>query len=208
MAREDWRGELLQQVDDLRRERAGTPAPHQQRADRPILVQQRHGQQRPEAGAAQDVENGMRLRLGEIGDLHRLAPLRTLAHQRVAEVNRMLAHSGQVLLGHVVAGLEHELVLGLVEHVDGAAGGLGHLAGVAEDGAQHRLQVERGVDGLAHLAQRLELGDRAGKLRRAGSQFVQEPNVLDGDDGLIGEALDQLDLLLGEAAELPGGRCR
>ena len=39
----------------------------------------------------------------------------------------------------------------LVEHVDGAAAGVRQLAGMAEDGVEHRLQVERGVDGLADL---------------------------------------------------------
>ena len=29
-------------------------------------------------------------------------------------------------------------------------------------------------------------------------QFVEQPGILDGDDGLRGEVLDQLDLLVGE----------
>ena len=139
---------------------------------------------------------GWRLGLGEVGDLHGLAPLGALADERVAEADRVLAHRRQVLLGHVVAGLEHELAPRLVEHVDGAAAGVRHLAGVAEDGVEHRLQVERGVDGLAHLPERLQLGDRAGQLGRARLHLLEQPRVLDGDDGLVGEGLDKLDLTL------------
>ena len=34
------------------------------------------------------------------------------------------------------------------------------------------------------------------------AQLVEQPHVLDGDDGLIGEILDQLDLLVGERSNL------
>ena len=34
------------------------------------------------------------------------------------------------------------------------------------------------------------------------AQLVEQPRVLDGDDGLGGEVLDQLDLLVGEWAHL------
>ena len=34
------------------------------------------------------------------------------------------------------------------------------------------------------------------------AQLVEQPRVLDGDDGLAGEILDQLDLLVGERSDL------
>ncbi len=34
------------------------------------------------------------------------------------------------------------------------------------------------------------------------AQFVEQPSVLDGDDGLCGEILNQLDLLVGKGAHL------
>ena len=34
------------------------------------------------------------------------------------------------------------------------------------------------------------------------AQLVEQPRVLDGDDGLVGEGLDQLDLLVGEGLHL------
>ena len=38
---------------------------------------------------------------------------------------------------------------------------------------------------------------------RALAQFAEQPRVLDGDDGLGGEVLHQLDLLVGKGARLP-----
>ncbi len=38
------------------------------------------------------------------------------------------------------------------------------------------------------------------------TQLVEQPRILDGDDGLGGEVVNQLDLLVGETAEPPGGR--
>jgi hypothetical protein len=34
------------------------------------------------------------------------------------------------------------------------------------------------------------------------AQFIEQAGILDGDDGLIGEILDQLDLLFGEWSRL------
>ena len=42
---------------------------------------------------------------------------------------------------------------------------------------------------------------------RGFAQLVEQPCVLDGDDGLRGEVLDQLDLLVGERTAPPAGRC-
>ena len=38
--------------------------------------------------------------------------------------------------------------------------------------------------------------------RRCAAQLVEQPRVLDGDDGLVGEVREQLDLLIGERAHL------
>jgi hypothetical protein len=41
-----------------------------------------------------------------------------------------------------------------------------------------------------------------GLLLQRFAQFVEQAGVFDGDDGLIGEVLDQLDLLVGERPHL------
>ena len=67
--------------------------------------------------------------------------------------------------------------------------------GVRQDGRQHFLEVERRRHGLADLAEGALLLDRARELRRALLQLLEQPRVLDGDDGLVGERLQQGDLL-------------
>ena len=51
---------------------------------------------------------------------------------------------------------------------------------------------------LQHLGGRGLLLQRLGEIVGALAQLVEQPRVLDGDDGLRGEVLHQLDLLVGE----------
>src|SRR5215472_13386268 len=61
---------------------------------------------------------------------------------------------------------------------------------------EHRLQIEgRSADHLEHVG-------GGGLLREGLPQLVEQPGVLYGDDGLVGEILDQLDLLVGERTDL------
>ena len=55
---------------------------------------------------------------------------------------------------------------------------------------------------LQHLRGRGLLLQRLGEIVGALAQFVEQPRVLDGDDGLGGEVLYQLDLLVGERPHL------
>ena len=55
---------------------------------------------------------------------------------------------------------------------------------------------------LQHLGGRGLLLQRLGEIVGALAQLVEQPRVLDGDDGLRGEVLHQLDLLVGERADL------
>ena len=61
---------------------------------------------------------------------------------------------------------------------------------------EHRLQIEgRAADDLEHVG-------GGGLLLQRFAQLVEQPGVLDRDDGLRGEILDQLDLLVGERPDL------
>ena len=53
-------------------------------------------------------------------------------------------------------------------------------------------------DDLQHLRGRGLLLQRLGQLARARLHLVEQPHVLDSDHRLVGEGLDQLDLLVGE----------
>ena len=79
----------------------------------------------------------------------------------------------------------------------------GHVAGVLEDTRQHHLRIERRADGLTDLPQGAQFLDRAGQLVRARLQLVEQPCVLDGDHRLVGEGLDEVDLLVGEGLDAP-----
>ena len=62
--------------------------------------------------------------------------------------------------------------------------------------SEHRLQFAgRAADDPQHVG-------GGGLLLQRFAQLVEQPGVLDGDDGLSGEVRDQLDLLVGERAHL------
>ena len=109
---------------------------------------------------------------------------------------------------HVVDQAKEVLAVALdaVEHL---AHLLGRLAidvvedelGVAEDGVERRAQF------VAHVGEELRLVlARLGKLAALVLDFVEQPHVLDRDHGLVGEGLDQLDLLLGEHPHVLAGQ--
>src|SRR5215831_4531621 len=61
---------------------------------------------------------------------------------------------------------------------------------------KHRLQIE------SRAADDLEDVGGGGLLLQRFPQLVEQPGILDGNDGLVGETLDQLDLLVGERSNL------
>ena len=101
-----------------------------------------------------------------------------------------------------------ELLGALVVLEDHAAVQPRQLDGPRHDRGQHRLEIERGADRAADLAQRRELLDRARQLLRPRLQLLEQADVLDGDDGLVGEGLEQRDLLVGERLHFAGATPR
>jgi hypothetical protein len=55
---------------------------------------------------------------------------------------------------------------------------------------------------LQHLRGRRLLLESFAQIVSALAQLIEQPRVLDGDDGLGGEILDQLDLCFGERTNL------
>jgi hypothetical protein len=98
-----------------------------------------------------------------------------------------------------------ELLGAFVVLVDRAAGAAGQLAGTRDDRVEHCLDVQRRADGPADLAQRRQLLDGAAQLARPSLQRREQPHVLDGDDGLVGEGPQQLHMCIGEPVDLPMG---
>ena len=95
-----------------------------------------------------------------------------------------------------------KFALQMIEHVDRTGLGAGELHCLGDDRGQHRLKIERRVHRLRHFAKRPQLLDRAAELIGALAQFVQKPNVLDGDGCLVREGLDQSHLLIRERPDL------
>ena len=68
---------------------------------------------------------------------------------------------------------------------------------------EHRLQIERRTaDDLQHIGGRSLLRERLLEVARARLHLVEQPHILDGDHGLVGEGLDELDLPRVEWANL------
>src|SRR5262249_6688516 len=87
--------------------------------------------------------------------------------------------------------------------IHGAELGCADTRRILQHGLEHRLQLAgRTADNLQHLRGRGLLLQRFTEVVGALTQLVKEPRILDGDDGLGGEVLDQLDLLVGEWAHL------
>ena len=64
---------------------------------------------------------------------------------------------------------------------------------------KNRLQIERRTaDDFQHIGGGGLLRQRFGKVARARFHLVEQPHILDGDDGLIGESLHQFYLALRE----------
>src|SRR5262249_13915904 len=70
------------------------------------------------------------------------------------------------------------------------------LRGPSHDGAQDGAEIQGGRDRLTDLAERPKLTHRASQGLGLCFEFLEQSDVFDGDDGLIGEGLEELDLLV------------
>ena len=127
--------------------------------------------------------------LSQVGDLDRLALREGLRDVRLVEADVLLRQRVDQLLIHAVGGAQMKFALPIVEDVDRAGLGAGELHRLGDDGGEHGFEIERRVHRLRHFAERAQLLDRAAKFIGALAQFVQQPRILDRDDGLGGEVL-------------------
>ena len=199
-------GEGLEEVHDLVRELPHCLPPHRQDTQDPLLGQERHGQHRAVAEAEERTSepgHGVCFLVADVGHLDRLATECRLARRPFAEVDRVGALDLQQLLRHPMTRLEPELLGCLVVLVDQSAGGPGELHRAAHDRVQDGREIEGRADRPADGAQGLQLLHRSRQISGPGLQFLEQPDVLDRDDGLVGEGLDEVDLLVGEGSHHP-----
>ena len=75
---------------------------------------------------------------------------------------------------------------------------LAELRGALGDGVEHGLESVGELRSPAGSRGRRLLLERLGEVAVAGLELLEQPHVLDGDDGLVGEGLEQRDLRVGE----------
>src|SRR5436309_8310400 len=81
--------------------------------------------------------------------------------------------------------------------------GLADRDGMLQHSLEHWLQLTgRTTDNLKNLRGRGLLFQRLAELARARLYIVEQPYILDRDDGLIGEGFEQCDLLVRERPDL------
>src|SRR6516162_7893739 len=88
-----------------------------------------------------------------------------------------------------------ELLGRLIVLEDRATVGADEVVSTRDDRVEDYIDIECRAESLAHRPERPELPDRTREVLRAGFEFLEEPNVLNGDDGLVGERAEQVDLL-------------
>ena len=75
--------------------------------------------------------------------------------------------------------------------------------GALDDGVEDRLHVRRrAADDAEHLGRCRLMLQRLAQFCVALLDLLEQPHVLDGDHGLIGEGFEQRDLFVGERADL------
>ena len=81
--------------------------------------------------------------------------------------------------------------------------GLADARGILKHGLEHRLQFAgRRTYDLQHFGRRRLLLQQLGEIVGALAQLVEQPRILDGDDGLGGEVSEQRNLLFGKRPHL------
>ena len=125
IARHRLRGESLDQVHGVLRERAGRAAAHHQHPDDLLTPRERRQQQRTETGAQDDVVQSRRGPLAQIGYLDRLTLRKHCRDVRLVKPDLLVLECVNQLLIHAVSGAQVKFALRRVVHVDRAGVGVG-----------------------------------------------------------------------------------
>ena len=197
-------GKGLEKLDLLVGEGLGLLAAHHDRPERDPFTQERCGERRPVAEPSREGSPFRKLgliRLSKVPNMdglpihHCPTGYRTAIHRDTLFVpdpefwDRSLSRS-----------LSEDLPIQTEEN---SIFRITQARGVLRDSIQHGLEVCRGAtDNPEDLAGGGLLFEGLGELAVALLDLVEQTDVLDGDDGLVGEGLEQGDLLVGERANL------
>src|SRR5262249_47525193 len=190
--------ERLDQLDLLVGERLYGIARESDHPDRGSLAHQRYAEQRAAADFLRAGELIVRIGLG-IDNMHGPTFKQGSAHDAVTPGLEwdVLKHRYELRRHAVVCDRLEEARL--VRTGDMPAVRLAQSNSRLHQRLQHCLQIEgRAADDLEHVGGGGLLLQGFAQVARARLYLVEQPHVLDSDDGLVGEGLDQLDLLIGE----------
>ena len=203
IATEDWDAKVSQEVHHLLGEGPHRPPTDDQHPHDHAPAHHRDREHRSPAVAVQDLEVRVRVVLGQVADLQR-APLgRRPPDQGRVPADRDGAQLGDQRLARAVGGAHQERVGRLVVLHDRATVGAGQPHGVGHDPAEHLVGVEARADGLAQLAQCLELLDLAGQLGAPRLERAHQVHLPQRDGGLGREVVQQARVPLAEGRDRP-----
>src|SRR5216683_7672694 len=115
---------------------------------------------------------------------------RPSGHRAAVNLNGQIFYEFGKLTGEAVRGRTKENAIGAAR--DRA------LIGIAKPGCRFNQRVEHSLEIKGRATDDLEDVGGGGLLLERFAQLVQQPRIFDSDDGLGGEVLDELDLLVGE----------
>ena len=169
-------GEGPEQLDGLGREVAGRVPGHGQAADQTALAEHGYRQQSPDAGLDQGLAQPalVRARHGDVGHLRRLERHGRPSDHALAfaDLRGTPSFGERARIGLPGRHTLREFLGRFVVFEDDASVQPRELDGARDDGREHGLQIERGADGLAHLAEGGELPDGAGEVGGARLQLA------------------------------------
>src|SRR5262245_3282986 len=91
-----------------------------------------------------------------------------------------------------------ELLGGLVVLEDRATVSADEVIGTRDDRVEDGIDVQCRAEGMADFPECLQLPNRPRQILRPGLELLEQPHILYGDHGLVGEGLEQCDLVVGE----------
>src|SRR5262245_6725478 len=190
--------EGLQKVDHFGAKLPGRFSPYHQPADDPLFAQQRHGQAGAEAEALQHLAHARRVSalFENIGDLHWFTARCRSTYHSISQTRWIGTKRVDEFLFHMIRRPKQELFRLLVVFVNRPPVGAAQLDRMGNDSRQHGFEVERGAYRLTNFAQCSQLTYRLHQLPRPCFEFLEQPHVFNRNDRLVGEGLEQGNLLL------------
>src|SRR5215468_1689422 len=172
-------------------------APDHERPDDALCADQRHDEARPKSGPHCDLSDRAWRLVADICDLQWLSIVDRPA-ERIGSAGWLASDCRNQLIAQAIRRPHPQCLVQLIKDIDHPSIRIRKLDCLGNDRGQYGLEIKRGVYRLGDLAERPQLLDGLRELARARLHLVEQPYVLDRDHRLVGEGLDQLDLLIGK----------